>query len=159
MSGIFATAGTKVFIGSTLAPKSEDFVEADFSGISWTEIAWLENIGQFGDESVEITFDAIGESRTQKLKGTRNAGNMDLIAGVDSEDPGQEALRSAEQDADDYAFRVDFNDAPDGGTPSQRFFIGKVMTAREQLDTANSVVRLAGRVSINSNIVRVDASS
>ena len=158
MSGIFATAGSKVFIGQTMSPKSADFTECDFQGMTWTEIAWVETIGQFGDTSAEITFDAIGEQRTQKLKGTRNAGNMELVCGIDSSDPGQIALRAAEATPFDYAFRVDFNDAPPGGTPSQRFFIAKVMSAAEQLDGANNVVRLNATLAINSNIVAVDPS-
>lgn len=157
MSGIFATAGSRVFIGQAMTAQSDPFVESDFDGQSWVEIGHLESIGEFGDESAEITFDEIGEQRTQKLKGIRNAGNMDLVMGVDHTDAGQVALLAAEATIDDYAFRVDFNDAELAGTPSQRFFIGKVMTARENLGTANNVVRRGGRVGINSNVVRVDA--
>lgn len=158
MSGIFATAGSKLFIGGPLAPKSGNFVENDFNGQSWVEVGWTENLGQFGDESSEITFDAIGEGRTQKLKGTRNAGNMSLVCGVDYEDEGQIALRAAEGLPNDFAFKVEFNDAPVGGTPSERYFIAKVMSASEQLDTANNVVRLNATLGINSNIVRVNAA-
>lgn len=158
MSGIFATAGSKVYIGQVKSAQSADFEPSDFSGESWVEIGWLETIGQFGDQATEITFDAIGEGRTQKLKGTRNAGNMELVCGVDSSDAGQAALRAAEATSFDYAFRVDFNDAPENGTPSQRFFIAKVMTAAEQLDAANNVVRLNATLAINSNIVVVDPS-
>lgn len=159
MAGIFATAGSKVFIGQPMASQSGNFVEADFLGNSWVEISWLENIGSFGDESTEITFDAIGEGRTQKLKGTRNAGNMELVAGVDTSNAGQSALLAAESTPLDYAFRVDFNDMPAGGvSPSKRYFIAKVMTAREQLDGANNVVKLNGTLGINSNIVKVAAA-
>ena len=158
MSGIFATAGSKVYIGQVMESQSDDFVEADFNGNSWIEIGWLESIGQFGDESSEITFDAIGESRTLKLKGVRNAGSMELVAAVDHDDPGQIALRAAEQAPDDYGIRVDFNDAPPGGNPSRRYFIAKVMSQREQLDTANNVVKLAATLGVNSNIVRIAAS-
>lgn len=155
MSGIFATAGSKVYIGQVMTAQSADFTSSDFQGQSWTEIGWLETIGQFGDESTEITFEAIGESRVQKLKGTRNAGNMELVCGIDNSDPGQLALRAAEQTPFDYAFKVEFNDAPPGGTPSERYFIAKVMTARETLDGANNVVRLNATLAINSNIVAV----
>lgn len=158
MAGIFATAGAKLFIGGALAPKSAPFVVGDFSGQSWIEVGWAENLGTFGDESSEITFDAIGEGRTQKLKGTRNAGNMSLVCGVDYEDEGQIALRNAEGLPNDFAFKVEFNDAPVGGTPSERYFIAKVMSASEQLDTANNVVRLNATLGINSNIVRVNAA-
>lgn len=156
---IFATAGAKIYIGNPLAAKSADFVLGDFAGQSWVQIGWPENMGEFGDESAEITFDAISEQRTQKLKGTRNAGNMALVFGVDSDDEGQIALRAAEATPLDYAFKIEFNDAPAGGTPSERYFIAKVMTAREVLDTTNNVVRLNATLGINSNIVRVQAAA
>lgn len=154
-TGIFATAGSSIFIGQSIAAKSDDFTAADFSGQSWTEINWVENLGSFGDKSAEITFDAIGETRTQKLKGTRNAGNMSLVMGIDSSDAGQAAVRSAEATPNDYAFKVVFNDAPLGGTPSIRYFIAKIMSAEEQLDGANNVSKLNAALALNSNVVRV----
>ena len=48
MSGIFATAGSKVYIGQVMTAQSADFTSSDFQGQSWTEIGWLETIGQFG---------------------------------------------------------------------------------------------------------------
>lgn len=155
---IFATAGAKIFIGTPLPAQTAPFVVGDFAGQSWVEIGWSESIGEFGDESSEITFDSIGEGRTQKLKGVRNAGTMACRFGISSDDAGQIALRAAETEIDDYAFRVDFNDAPLGGTPSSRYFIAKVMTAREVLDTANNVVRLNASLGINSNVVQVQAA-
>ena len=158
MSSIFATQGTQVYIGQPMTSQSAPFVVGDFDVNTWVPIGWLESIGEFGDESAEITFDPIGEGRTQKLKGIRNAGNMDLVMGIVDDDPGQIALLAAEAELDDYAFRVVFNNAPAGGDPAERFFIGKVMTARERLDTANNVVRRGGRIGINSNVVRVNSA-
>jgi hypothetical protein len=158
MSGIFATAGATVDIGNPLAAKSAPFIAADFNGQSWVNIGWLNTIGAFGDQASEITFDLISEERTAKLKGTRNAGNLELVCGADTNDDGQVALRAAEEEIFDYAFRVTFNDARPGFQPSKRYFIGKVMQAREVLDSANNVVRLNATVGINSNIVRVDAT-
>jgi hypothetical protein len=153
---IFATAGSKIYIGSVLAAKLVDFVVGDFAGQSWVEIGWAEAIGEFGDEASEITFDAIGQGRTQKLKGSRNAGTMAARFGVDTSDTGQIAVRAAELGPQDYAFRIDFNDAlTQSGTPSQRYFVGKVMSAREVLDTSNNVVRLNASIGVNSNVVQV----
>ena len=154
---IFATAGAKIYIGGQKNAQSAEFVAADFVE-SWVEIAWVDNIGSFGDESAEITFDAIGENRTQKLKGVRNAGNVELSMGLDYTDPGQAALRAAEATPDDYAFRVQFDDMPIGGvSPSYRYFVAKVMSARETLDGANNVMKLVTTLGLNSNVVRVDA--
>lgn len=152
---IFATAGAKLYIGTALAAKSTNFIESDFASIAWKEITPLESIGSLGDTSSEITFDAISASRTQKLKGTRNAGNMACVAGIDYADEGQIAVLAAERTPHDYAFKLVFNDAPPGvgSTPSERKFVAKVMSASEQLDAANNVMKLNFSVAINSNIV------
>lgn len=158
MAGIFATAGARLFIGSPLAAQTTDFVEADFAGQSWVAVNWMENIGAFGDEAASVTFDAIEQGRTQKLKGTRNAGDMEVVCGIDYEDAGQIAIRAAEATPNNYAFKVLFNDMPGGGTSgSIRYFIGLVMSARETLDTANNVMKLNATIGINSNIVRINA--
>lgn len=158
MAGIFATAGAKLFIGDALAAKTTPFVAGDFTTQSWVQIGWVENMGAFGDESASITFDAIEQQRTQKLKGTRNAGDMTVVCGIDYEDLGQIALREAEALPNNFAFKVLFNDMPAGGTSgSIRYFIALVMTVREQLDTANNVMKLNTTLGINSNVVRVAA--
>lgn len=154
----FATAGSKVFIGNTLAMKNTDFEATDFDTQVWTEIGSLDTIGTFGDTAQAITESIIGEGRDKTVKGTRNAGTMELVANIDYADPGQIALLAAEKTIHDYAFKVQFNDAPEGGTPSQRLFIGKVMSAAEALDQANSAMKLNASVAVNSNIVRVNAA-
>lgn len=159
---IFATAGSKLYIGTALAAKNSDFVEADFSSIVWEEITPMESIGTLGDTAAEITFDAIGNARTQTLKGTRKAGNMECVAGIDYADDGQIALLAAEKTPHDYAFKLVFNDAPATGaspTPSERKFVAKVMSAAEALDTANNVMKLNFTLAVNSNIVRKVAAS
>lgn len=159
MAGIFATAGASVSMGQVVSSQTTDFVASDFDSQSWVDISWIENIGSFGDEASEVTFDSIDTGRTQKLKGQRNAGNMELVCGIDEDDDGQYNLRSAEATDYDWAFRVTFDDAPSGGTPSYRYFIAKVMSAREELGGANNVAKLMATLAINSNIVAVGASA
>lgn len=239
---IFATAGSKLYIGAAFAAQlSGDLEEADFSGQTWTEIQPLETIGTLGDTASEITFDEVGNQRTRKLKGTRNAGNMDVVAGIDYADAGQIAVLAAEKTPHNYAFRLVFPDAPPvksktatisiaapgvvswaahglaAGTPvkfattgalptgltagttyyvaasgltsdefsvaatpggsaitttgsqsgvhtgssvpkgSERLFAAKVMSAAENLDGANNVMKLNMQLGIDSNIVRVAA--
>jgi len=158
---IFATAGSKVFIGTVLPPQNADFVAADFEDVDWTEISNLESIGTFGDTASEITFDDIGKARTQKLKGTRNAGSMDIVMGIDYADAGQIALLAAEKTPFDYAIKVEFADKPAGVSAknSQRLFTAKVMSVGEALDAANNVAKLNCSLGINSNIVKIAASA
>mgnify|MGYP001556214664 CR=1 FL=1 len=109
---IYATAGTRVFIGAALAAKATDFVLADFPTTGWVEVGEAEGLGTVGDTSAEITFDGIAASRTRRLKGTRNAGSMEIVCGIDPADAGQIAIIAAEKTPHDYAFRLLMNDAP-----------------------------------------------
>lgn len=158
---IYATAGAKLYIGGALSQKSTDFVLADFSSqtANWKEIKETEGLGSLGDTSQAVNFDGIADKRTRTLKGTRSAGTMEVVCGIDAADAGQLAVIAAEKTNHDYAFKLVLNDAPAGGTPSERYFIAKVMSQSEQFDQANNVMKLNVSLGVNSNIVRVDAEA
>jgi len=155
---IFATAGTKLYIGGVLAMQSADFKASDFEGEDWKEIGGLESLGTIGDTSEEIAVNLINESRTKRLKGPRNAGSMEIVFALNGEDEGQLALIAAEKTRNDYAFRLVFDDAPAGGTPSERLWIAKVGSLTEAYEGADAVIRGNATLWINSNIVRVAAA-
>jgi hypothetical protein len=154
---IYATALSKIYISST-AQDSEPANAAAYQGLTWVEIGRTENLGTFGDTSAEITESLIDEGRVYKVKGPRNAGTMELICAIDYADAGQLAAIAAETTEDNYGFKVLFNDAPAGGTPSERYFIAIVGGAAEQLDAADSVMKLNVSLWINSKITRVAAA-
>lgn len=155
---IFATAGTKLFIGGVLDGQSADLTEASFNGQTWVEVKNPESLGSVGDEAEQISFDDLSSKRRKKLKGVRDAGIMEVIAGIDYSDPGQIAALAAEKANGDYAFKVVFDDAPAGGTPSERLFSAAVGSAREALETANNVMKLQLALWVNSNVVRKNAA-
>lgn len=88
----------------------------------------------------------------------KNAGSMQIVADLDYADVGQIALIAAEKAKESYAVKVEFNDAPSGGTPSIRYFAAFVMSAAEQFNEANSVMQLNATLEIDSNVVRVAAA-
>lgn len=156
---IFATAGSAFYIGGTLEPDyASSMSQSDFAGETWTQVEPLETIGSFGDTAEEVTTTLISDARVRRLKGARDAGVLELVAGLDYSDAGQLAMLDAEGMPHNYAFKVTFNDAPAGGTPSERMFVGMVMSASEQLDGANNVMKVNFRIAINSNVVRVFAA-
>lgn len=163
MSHLFATAGSKLFIGPVKAFNGTDFTASDFpedgaEALTFTEVGGTTNLGSAGDTANLITSDQIARQRTRKLKGTRNAGSMEVLCDLDYADAGQLALIAAEKTQSTYAFKLQFNDAPAGGTPSIRYFVALVMSAGEQYDEANSVMKLNSMLEIDSNIVRVAAA-
>lgn len=159
---LYPVAGNKIYIGGPVEEKSEDWVAADFAGQTWVEISKWTQMGGIGDAASLITSDIISEARTKKAKGTRNAGSMQNVFNIDALDPGQIALIAAEKTNDNYAFRIVMNDAPVVGadpTPSERMFIGLVMSQSETGGGANTVQGLNATIEINSNIVRVAAAA
>jgi hypothetical protein len=156
---LYATAGAKLYIGGAVEQKSTDFVVGDFTTQTWTEIKETESLGSVGDTSEAVNFTGIADQRTRTLKGARTAGTMEVVCGIDPADPGQIAVIAAEKTIHDYAFKLVLNDAPAGGTPSQRLFIAKVMSQSEAFDQANNVMKLNISLGVNSNVVRVDAAA
>jgi hypothetical protein len=155
---IFASAGAKLYIGTTKEQKSTDFALADFSAdnaATWKQIGEIEGLGSVGDTSEAINFTGVSDGRTRTIKGPRSAGTMEVVCGLDPDDEGQQAAIAAEKAIHDYEFRLVLNDAPAGGTPSKRLFIAKVMSQSEQFDQANNVMKLNISLGVNSNIVKV----
>lgn len=158
----YPVAGCKIFIGTALDEKSTDFVASDFTSMVWTEVKKWTQMGDMGDSAAEIPLQIIGEGRDKSQKGTRNAGSMQNIFASIPDDPGQLALIAAEKSSNNYAFKIELNDAPAAGAspkPSQRLFVGLVMSAPETGGGANTVRNLSVNIKINSNIVKVAASA
>lgn len=153
---IFASNGAKIYICETAQTSEPDL--AGYRALTWVEIKEVESLGTFGDTAAEIEFTALTDSRKRRLKGARDAGTLDMTMGADYSDAGQVALVAAEKTIHDYAFKVVFNDAPQGGTPSERYFIAAVASASESVETANSTLMLNCSLWVNSGITRVDAA-
>ncbi len=162
MATLYPVAGCKIYIGAAMELPDDDMVAADFDDVTWTEITGWTQMGAFGDTAALITTQLIDQQRDIKQKGTRNAGQMQNVFAVKSTDPGQIALIAAEKTNNNYPFRIVLNDTPATGvspTPSERLFMGLVMSASEQGGGANTVQNLNATVEINSNIVKIAAAT
>lgn len=148
---LYPVSGSTIDIGNVVDPQPDAFVAADFDGQSWINIPWWESGSPFGDEANEIATDYIDAGRTHKSKGTRNAGTMTAVFGIDDDSDGQAALLAAEATNDNYAFRITY---PSG---AKRYFIAQVMSAREDVSGPNNDLKVTCALGINSNVVRVAA--
>lgn len=161
MANISASAGTKIYIGpqvalSTLSVLSEAAALTNFEAITegdWDEIGGVESLGEFGDQSNQITFASLGDQRMLKLKGVRDAGTMAIVCGRDPENAGQVAAEEAEKSPYNYRFRVVLNDEPtDAYSPSTMYFAGQVLSRAVNVADVNSVTRRTFNVAINTPI-------
>lgn len=161
---ISATAGDKLFIGPVVnadiinAMDDESavtFFEAFTSG-DWTEVEEVEDLGEHGDTSEEITFTAINNRRVRKLKGPRNAGTKNIVVGRDPTDPGQQAMVAAEGTDFNYAFKIEYADARDENhTDSVEYFAGMVMSKATNQGNVSNVTRRTFPIGINTGIYEV----
>ncbi|WP_127113054.1 hypothetical protein [Shimia sediminis] len=153
---IFSSNGAKFYMCTTAQTSEPD--QSGYEALSWVECKELESIGPLGDSSNEIAFAALSDGRTRRLKGTRDAGTLEVVFGADYADAGQIGLIAAEKTPDDYAFKVEFDDAPTGGTPSARYCLAKVGAANEAPESADNVLRLNATLWVQTAYTRVDAA-
>lgn len=160
MADLYAVAGAKFYIGNAaMAAPTDDVVEADFAGVTWVEVADWQTMGAIGDAASEIATDLISRGRTVVQKGTYRSPAMQNMFAVNSDDAGQIAMIAAANSRNNYPFKIEFDDAPSAGTPTEKYFIGLVMSAQEQGGGANTARMLAATVSPNTNIVTVPAAA
>lgn len=159
---VSTASGSKISIGSTEIPPNMENISdpaalAIFEADSYIEIGEVENLGEYGDQSEDVTFASLNDSRTRHYKGTRDAGVLPLTVGDDAADEGQIALIAAEASHLDYNFRVELNNAQTlSGDNELNYFYGKVMSKRRNVGDVNNVIRGNYAIGINSRIVVVE---
>lgn len=158
---IFTTSGATFSISTTsTAPGTYD--ASGYGALTYSSCGSVENIGSFGDASNEVTFDDIANGRTIKLKGQRNAGNIELVLGYDDTDTGQGYLKTAEEDDStaDWNFKITLpNKQNAGGTDAIIYFSGKVMSNVIAAETADNVTRRNVTIGINTALVVVNSTA
>jgi hypothetical protein len=157
---IITASGTRVYIGAAVTTTEADTL-AEFEALSvWTEIGLIESIGEFGDQSNDVSFAVIGDGRMRHAKGARDAGSMTITVAHTPEDPGQAAIEAAEATNDNYAFKVVLPDAPTAlYSDTVIFFRGLVRSKRKNIGSNDNVVRNTYEVGINSELFTDPAST
>lgn len=109
---LYAVAGTKIYIGPATQTKIADFIESELSGLTYVEIDGFQNMGAYGDSAEIIETNLINRGRKIKQKGTTDAGSMENSFAIIPADPGQIALKAAMKTKSNFAFKVEYDDAP-----------------------------------------------
>ena len=156
MTGFTTSNGSKLFIGPSIDIDTITGAAVLTALTGWIEVKGLKDLSSFGDESAAVTSNQLGNNRTLKAKGTRDAGTPGFIVDVKDGDEGQEAAHAAELDGFDYAFYIELpNKKTSGGTNGRRYFAGKVMSFRENPGAANNAITATLNVGINTTVYRV----
>jgi hypothetical protein len=152
MGDIQTTSGSKFWISTDAALPATDTL-AEYEALTWVEIGMIEDLGEVGDVSTEVSGAAIGDGRVRKAKGARNAGTMAVIAFHDPFDVGQLKLIEAEGTNDNYAFKIELADGPPTpGTNTFQYFRGLVMSKGLRLGTNDNIMRRVFNIGVNTAI-------
>lgn len=154
MGDIITASGTRIYIGASAVTSTSADSLAEFEALTvWNEIGLVENLGEFGDQSNDVSFAVIGDGRIRHAKGARDAGTLTITVAHDPLDVGQLAVEAAEATNDNYPFKVVLPDAPTAAyQDSVYYFRGLIMSKRKNVGTNDNVVRNTYNVGINSEI-------
>lgn len=158
--GIFTSSKTEVWIAPSVVAEPAD--AAAYAALTWVRVGKVENPGEIGDQFSDVTFDDLGDGRTQHLKGQADGGTMQLVVGYDDTDEGQDALRAAQQDPSTalYPIKVVYANKQNlTGTGGTHYFGSKVMGGRQTPGAANSVVRQTFMVGVNTKLTSVASTA
>lgn len=159
MADLFAVAGATIHIGPAMpVPDDNTLDSADLTSVVWVEIKDWMQCGTFGDTRALITTQLIDRDRDVKQAGTANAGNFPCVWAINPTDPGQIALRAAANTKLNYPFKIEWDDAPAGGTNSTDEFLAIVMGTPQAGGGPNTVRALNANIEINTNILTTPAT-
>lgn len=149
------TLGAKLYTSATPLTNLTTAADAigDFQGLTIaTEIGLIEQMGEFGRIFERVTFQAVADGRTIKLKGAFDDGAMQLVVAFDLSDSGQAALKSYADASDQntYPFKMTFVGAD--SNYDTVYFGAKVMSYKVQPGNANAVIRAMISLEINTPI-------
>ncbi|MFC0709224.1 phage tail tube protein [Azorhizophilus paspali] len=153
MSGVNTSAGIRFYIGPAYSSPIQETSAgltaalAALEALTYVEVGEVEDAGEIGDTVGTTTFTALSNRRARKYKTIFDAGEQQLVIGLDGADAGQAALKAAQKVKSDYAFKVDYGDG------SVDYYVGQVTSVRKALGTAESIRKLNVGIAINSAIV------
>src|SRR6476646_10131270 len=98
-----SSAGTTLKI-SAATPATFD--AAGYAALTFTNVAEITDLGEFGREFALITHNPISSRGTVKKKGSFNEGTMALKLGLDTDDAGQILMKAAALSDNDYSFLI-----------------------------------------------------
>jgi hypothetical protein len=154
MAHLYTASGSKVYIAPSVVSAPAD--AAAYAGLTWTEIGFLSNIGEYGDEASLQTGSVVGDARVRKAKGARDAGTLTITVYPDPDDDGQAALIAAEGTNSNYPIKiVEPNRLDDDGTDGIDYMTVLVSSKRKTLGGNDTIVTRTFNAAINSSIVEV----
>ena len=152
-------SGCSIAIGTVLA--TTNGTQTEYEADSYVSVSEEATIGPFGDVRQSVEFISLENSRVQKARGSANAGDQEITFAHKTGDAGQAAMKAAfavtSQTADEFNFRVQFNDQI-STNPTKFYFRARVMSYQVQEISPNTPLLVKAMLGINTAILEVSAA-
>jgi len=148
-SGAFTSAGTKISVTATAPGTYDDNSTDGLPTLSYTEIGEVSDLGEFGREYNEVTFNPLGDRRTVKRKGSYNDGSVSMTVARVPGEAGQTILTSALDDDESYYFDVELQDG------THLYFAAQVMSYTTNVGSVDQITTASVTLGITNDIIEV----
>jgi hypothetical protein len=152
-------SGAKLYICSTA--QNSDLNKAAFEALTYVQIKGVGSHGETGTNTNVVSYDTWDTEFVQKAKGTSNAGDPEVELARIPADAGQVILRTAGDhfNKNNYAFKIELNDAPSGGTPTTIFNRGMVAGPRIPFGRNEDFITEVYTLALQQQQIIVDAAA
>lgn len=154
---IFSAAGTVFKVGTALAFKETDFVEADFNSVTWTTVGNIGTIGAFGDQPNFGEYVVLGTRRVNQFVTTLGGGTGSINVAFDELDAGQAAILAFDYN-NYYPVQITLDNATTG-TATQIEFLARWSSFTFDALTNNVAVTATANFAVSSNLVITDRTT
>jgi len=144
----FTSAGTTLHI-SAAAPAT--YTEAGFAALTFTEIGEISDLGEFGRQYNLVTFNALGNRRTVKRKGSYNDGTIAAQMARVPADAGQTILTAAVNSDASYSLKITLQDGTIFYTTAQ------IMSYTTNVGNVDQITAATVNLEIDNDIIEVAA--
>jgi len=161
MASLFSGVGTVVGITTTTTPPATADA-AGYAALTYVDIGCIESLGSFGGTATITNFTCLNDGIVQKIKGSRDNGDLEITVALDDTTAGWDAFNAAYEaiTAGNYYFRVQYGNAQNAtGEGAIRYFGAKVSSVTENVASADDVVTVTLTVAITTPIVKVDSTA
>lgn len=152
-------SGAKLYVCATA--QNTDLNEAAFEALTWVQVKGVGSHGETGTNTNIVSYDTWDTEFVQKAKGTSNAGDPEVELARIPADAGQVIMRTAGDhfNKNNYAFKIELNDAPSGGTPTTIFNRGMVAGPRIPLGRNEDFITEIYTLALQQQQIIVDAAA
>lgn len=152
-------SGAKLYVCATA--QNSDLNEAAFEALTWVQVKGVGSHGETGTNTNIVSYDTWDTEFVQKAKGTSNAGDPELELARIPADAGQIIMRTAGDhfNKNNYAFKIELNDAPSGGTPTTIFNRGMVAGPRIPFGRNEDFITEVYTLALQQQQIIVDAAA